>query len=130
MTSATTQVLIPGPDHPITVEPTGSRVTVRLGDRVVAVSERALTLREASYPPVYYLPLEDVDADVLASSDHTTYCPYKGSASYFDLRVGDQVTPAAVWTYHEPHEAVAQIRDHAAFYPDRVDAIEVDDPAV
>jgi uncharacterized protein (DUF427 family) len=118
-------VLRPGASHRLTVEPTDGHVTVRLGGRVVAQSDRALTLREASYPAVQYLPLEDVDADALRPSRRTSYCPFKGDASYFDVVAGEDVAHAAVWTYREPHEAVAAIRGHAAFYPDRVDAIEV-----
>jgi len=117
--------LKPNRAHPLTVEPTDGHVTVRLGGRVVASTDRALTLREASYPAVQYVPLEDVDADALRPSTHTSYCPFKGDASYFDLVAGDDVAEAAVWTYREPHDAVAEIRGHVAFYPDRVDAIEV-----
>jgi uncharacterized protein (DUF427 family) len=119
-------VLKPNAAHPITVEPTAGHVTVRLGGRVVASSDRALTLQEASYPSVQYVPIDDVDADSLRPSDHTSYCPFKGDASYYDLAAGDQVAEAAVWTYVEPHDAVASIRGHVAFYADRVDAIEVD----
>jgi uncharacterized protein (DUF427 family) len=120
-------VLVPGRLHPITVERTPGRVTVTLGGRVVADSTSALTLTEASYPSVQYVPLADVDADVLVPSDHTSYCPFKGDATYYSLQVGDDVAPAAAWTYVDPHDAVATIKDHVAFYPDRVDAIEVHD---
>jgi uncharacterized protein (DUF427 family) len=123
------KVLVPGPDHPITIEPTDARVTVRAGGRVIADTAKALTLREAAYPPVQYIPLADVDPGVLEPSDHTSYCPFKGDASYYGLRVGDEVSPAAVWTYPEPHDAAARIAGHVAFYPDRVDAIEVHDGA-
>jgi uncharacterized protein (DUF427 family) len=119
------KVLVPGPDHPISLEATGTRVTVRLGGRIIADTTNAITLREASYPAVQYIPLADVDQAVLRPSDHATYCPYKGEASYYSLEVGDDVAPAALWFYPSPHDAVAQIKDHAAFYPDRVDAIEV-----
>lgn len=119
------KVLVPGPDHPITLEPTGSRVTVELGGRVIVDTEAALTLREASYPPAQYVPLADVDPAVLRPSDHTTYCPYKGDATYYSLQVGDDVAPAAVWTYLAPYDAVAAVKDHVAFYPDRVDSIVV-----
>ena len=119
------KVLVPGPDHPISLEPTGSRVTVTLGGRVIVDTAAALTLREASYPPAQYVPLADVDPAVLRPSDHTTYCPYKGDATYYSLQVGDDVAPAAVWTYVAPHDAVASIKDHVAFYPDRVDSIVV-----
>ena len=119
------KVLVPGPDHPITIEATGARVTVTLGGRVIADTTAALTLREASYPPVQYIPLADVDAAVLRPSDHATYCPFKGDASYSSLQVGDDVVDAAMWTHPEPHDAVAEIVDHVAFYPDRVDSIRV-----
>jgi uncharacterized protein (DUF427 family) len=119
------KVIVPGPDHPITIEPTPGRVTVTLDGRVIADTRSALTLQEASYPPVQYIPLADVDPDVLAPSDHASYCPFKGEASYFGLRSGDRVADPAVWTYAVPHDAVAQIRDHVAFYPDRVDSVEV-----
>ncbi len=118
-------VLVPGPDHPITLDATASRVTVRLGGRVVAESDRGLTLREASYPPVQYLPLDDIDASLLRPSAHTTYCPFKGDATYWSLAVGEDVAPAALWTYEEPYDAVREIRGHVAFSPDRVDSIEV-----
>lgn len=119
------KVLVPGPDHPITLEPTRARVTVTLGGRVVADTTAAITLREAAYPPVQYIPLADIDPDVLRPSDHATYCPFKGDASYHSLQVGDDLVPAAVWLYPAPHDAVAPIKDHVAFYPDKVDTIEV-----
>jgi uncharacterized protein (DUF427 family) len=119
------KVLVPGPDHPITVTPTGSRVTVTRGGRTIADTTRALTLQEATYPAVQYLPIEDVDPAVLAPSDHATYCPYKGDASYYDLTVDGAVVENAVWTYRAPYDAVAEITGHVAFYPNQVDAIEV-----
>jgi uncharacterized protein (DUF427 family) len=121
------QVLLPGPDHPISIEPTGARVTVTVAGKVVADTVNALTLQEASYPPVQYVPLADVDPAVLQHSDHTTHCPYKGDAAYFDLRVGDRLAENAVWTYAAPHEAVSSIEGYAAFYPKHVDAIEIHD---
>ena len=119
------KVLVPGPDHPITLEPTRARVTVTLGGRVVADTTAAITLREAAYPPVQYIPLADIDPDVLRPSDHATYCPFKGEASYHSLQVGDDLVPAAAWFYPAPYEAVAPVKDHVAFYPDKVDRIEV-----
>lgn len=112
---------IPGPDHPITIETTGQRVLARVGTRVVADTARALTLREAGYPPVHYIPLEDVDQTILTPTETQTYCPYKGDASYYsiDLDGGSSLTDA-VWTYREPYEAVAPIAGHVAFYTDRV----------
>ena len=115
------QVLVPGPDHPITVAPAGTTVTVHLGDRLIAKTDDALLLQEASYPAVYYLPLDSVDADVLVASAHRTYCPFKGDASYYTLCDGDTVSENAVWTYRAPYDAVSQIAGHVAFYPDRVE---------
>ncbi len=119
------QTKIPGPDHPITITPTPGHVVVKLAGRIVADTHRALTLKEAAYPPVQYIPLADVDPALLASSDHTTWCPYKGEASYYSLPVGGDRSVNAIWSYLAPHAAVAEIKDHVAFYPDRIDTIEV-----
>jgi uncharacterized protein (DUF427 family) len=115
------QVLVPGPDHPITVAPAGTSVTVRWGDRVIAKTDDALVLRESTYRPVYYLPLDSVDGDVLRSSSHATYCPYKGDASYYSLVDGDHTVENAVWTYLAPYDAVSEIATRVAFYPQHVD---------
>jgi uncharacterized protein (DUF427 family) len=120
-------VKIPGPDHPITLAPNPRRVVVRIGERRIADSVRALTLREANYPPVHYIPREDVDMARLTRTDHGSYCPYKGEASYFSIAEGGERARDAVWSYEAPHDSVAAIRDHLAFYPDRVDAIEETD---
>ena len=114
-------VRIPGPDHPITVEPNPGRVVVAFGGKVIADTEAALTLREAAYPPVQYIPREDVDMAALTRSAKTSHCPYKGEASYFSIAVGGERGVDAIWTYETPHEAVAAIKNHLAFYPDRVD---------
>lgn len=119
--SMTKEHLTPGPDHPITIEPTGQRVTVTAGNQVIARTDNALTLREASYPPVQYLPLDDVDRSALRPTDHETYCPYKGEASYFTVTTPDGELDNVIWTYEQPYEAVAEIGGHVAFYPDRVD---------
>ncbi|MEQ0558343.1 DUF427 domain-containing protein [Amycolatopsis sp. NEAU-NG30] len=119
------QVLQPGPDHPITVEPTKARVVVKAGGRVVADSRNALTLQESTYPAVQYIPLADVDPAVLERTGHETYCPYKGEAGYYSLKVGDVQAENAVWTYEQPYDAVAPIKDHVAFYPNVVDSIEL-----
>ncbi|MEU4163046.1 DUF427 domain-containing protein [Actinoplanes sp. NPDC026670] len=109
--------LQPGPDHPITITPTGSRVTVTAGGKVVADTEGALTLQEANYPPVQYVPLADVDPALISATDHQTYCPYKGEASYWSLPEAEN----AVWGYLDPYDAVAEIKGHVAFYPDKAD---------
>ncbi len=112
----------PTADHPITVEPTGCHVTVRVDGEVVAESDNALTLQESTYPAVQYIPLSDVVSTALTSSDTTTYCPYKGDATYFHVTTtsGDTVDDA-IWTYVDPYPAVADIAGHVAFYPDKAD---------
>jgi uncharacterized protein (DUF427 family) len=112
-------IRIPGPDHPITIEPNPGRVVVKLGDKVVADSRNTLTLREASYPPVHYIPRADIDMALLEPSPHQTYCPYKGDAAYFSVRGGDARLANAVWSYENPYDAVTAIAGHLAFYPDR-----------
>jgi uncharacterized protein (DUF427 family) len=96
---------------------------VKAGGTIIADTRDALTLREAAYPPVHYIPRQDVDMAALARSEHTSYCPYKGDASYFSIPAGGDRSRNAVWTYEIPFEAVAQIKDYVAFYPDRVDEI-------
>ena len=117
-------IKIPGPDHPITIERNPARVVVTLAGRTVADTTEALTLREASYPAVQYIPLKDVDRSLLERTDHATYCPYKGDCAYYSLPLGGERSVNAVWTYEAPYAAVAAIKDHVAFYPDRVDGIE------
>jgi uncharacterized protein (DUF427 family) len=116
---------IPGPDHPITVEPCKQRVRIIFNGRVVADTARALLLREASYKPVYYIPREDAEMALLERTNHTTTCPYKGGASYYSIRVGERVAENAIWSYETPYPAMAEIAGRLAFYPSRVDAIEV-----
>ena len=117
-------VRTPGPDHPITISENPRRVVVRAGGRIVADSRAALTLREASYPPVQYIPREDVDMSVLVRTTHATWCPYKGDCSYFSIPIGGERSRNAAWTYEAPYAAAARIREHVAFYPGRVDSIE------
>ncbi|HEY1995653.1 DUF427 domain-containing protein [Paraburkholderia sp.] len=118
-------VKIPGPDHPITIERDPSHVVIKLAGKVIADTRDAFTLREAAYPAVLYIPRKDVDMTLLERTDHATYCPYKGECAYFSIPAGGARSVNAVWTYENPYDAVAQIKDHLAFYPDRVDAIEV-----
>jgi uncharacterized protein (DUF427 family) len=113
-------MLTPNADHPITVTPNPARIVVRIGDRVIADTRAALTLREANYPPVHYIPRKDADMTQLARSDHASYCPYKGEAGYFDLTPLGDAGVHAVWTYEAPYPAVAEIAGYLAFYPDRV----------
>ena len=115
---------LPGPDHPITVTRNGKRVRVTFADRVVADTEHALTLKEAIYKPVLYVPRADTDMSLLAPTDHHTHCPYKGDASYFTIAVDGRSAENAVWSYEQPYPAMAEIKEYLAFYPDRVDKIE------
>jgi uncharacterized protein (DUF427 family) len=115
---------VPGPAHPITIEPNPNRVRVIFNGRVVAQTSRALTLRETSLQPVHYVPRADTAMEHFARSTHATHCPYKGDAAYFTLSVDGRTSENAVWTYEAPYPAVAAIKDHLAFYPRRVDRIE------
>jgi uncharacterized protein (DUF427 family) len=119
-------VLEPGPDHPITITPNGNRVVVTVAGKVIADTRSALTLQEASYPPVQYVPLTDVDQSVLVRTDTETYCPYKGDASYYSVKVDDDTAVDAIWEYRDPRPAVAEIKGHVAFYPDRVESIDIE----
>ncbi len=119
------EVRIPGPDHPITISPVEGKVRVTVAGRIVAESTRALRLEESVYPPVYYLPCNDADMSLLVRTTHYTYCPYKGDCTYYSIPVGGPKSENAVWTYEEPYEAVADIKEYVAFYPSRVDGIEV-----
>jgi uncharacterized protein (DUF427 family) len=122
--TAAKPIKIPGPDHPIAVDRNPARVIVRVAGRAVADTRAALTLREAAYPPVQYIPRQDVDMTLLDGTSHTSYCPYKGDCSYFSIPLGGARSANAVWSYEAPHPAVMAIKDHLAFYPSRVDAIE------
>jgi uncharacterized protein (DUF427 family) len=116
-------VKTPGADHPITIERNPARLVVSLAGRKIADTRDALTLHEASYPPVQYIPRKDVDMALLERTQHSTYCPYKGDCAYYSIPLGGARSVNAVWTYETPYAAVAAIKDHLAFYPDRVDAV-------
>jgi uncharacterized protein (DUF427 family) len=124
-TSTKRTTKIPGPDHPITIERNPKRVVVSIGGTIVADSRDALTLHEKGYPAVQYIPREDVDMTLLERSDHTTYCPYKGDCTYFSIPVCGKRGINAAWTYENPYDAVAPIRNHFAFYSDKVNALEL-----
>jgi len=125
MTISSKPVKVPGPDHPITVEPAAVHVQVRVAGHTVADSQNALRLQEADYPAVLYIPPQDVDHSLLERTAHTTYCPYKGDATYYSIPAGGEKSVNAIWTYETPHEAMSILKDHVAFYPDRVDEITV-----
>ena len=115
-------VLEPSAKHPITIEPTNSRVRVRVNGQVVADTDAALQLKEASYAAVQYIPFEDVAQDVLTRTDTSTYCPFKGDASYYSVTTaGGDTVDDVIWTYEKPHPAMTEITDHVAFFADRAD---------
>jgi uncharacterized protein (DUF427 family) len=115
---------LPGPDHPITITRSSKRVRVSFAGKIIADTEKALTLQEASYRPVFYIPRGDADMSALTRTDHRTHCPYKGDASYFSIAAGGRKAENAVWSYEQPFPAMAEIKEYLAFYPDRVDKIE------
>jgi len=119
-------IKVPGLEHPITITPTKRRVTAIVNGIRIADTREALTLKEAAYPPVQYIPRKDVDMTQLQRSEHQTYCPYKGDCAYYSIPAGGERSVNAVWTYEAPYAAVSAIREYLAFYPDRVDAIEID----
>jgi uncharacterized protein (DUF427 family) len=119
------EIKIPGPDHSISIAPENAEVRVLVAGRIVARSRRALRLDEVGYPSVLYIPREDADMSMLERTKHYSYCPYKGDCTYYSIPAGGQHSEYAVWTYEHPYDAVASIRNHLAFYPSRVDAIEV-----
>ena len=116
-------IKVPGPDHPISIKRNAARVVVSVAGHVIADTRNALTLREADYFPVQYIPRADVDFSRLERTDHATYCPYKGDCNYYSVPSGGKKSVNAVWTYEDPYPAVAQIKEHVAFYADRVDEI-------
>ena len=117
------QIKNPGPDHPISIQHNRARIVVSVAGRVIADTRTALALREADYPTVQYIPREDVDLTQLERTDHATYCPYKGQCTYYSVPAGGKKSVNAVWSYEDPFPAVAEIKGHVAFYPDKVDEI-------
>ncbi|TDU32618.1 uncharacterized protein (DUF427 family) [Panacagrimonas perspica] len=117
------RILKPSPEHPIDIELAGRRVTVKVDGKLIAQTENALELREAKYPPVLYIPRADVRMESLERSEHTTYCPFKGDANYYGIPALGERGANAIWTYENPYEAVAPIKEHLAFYPDRVEIV-------
>lgn len=117
-------VKLPGPDHPITITRNPNRVRVAFAGQAIADTTRALTLKEANYRPVQYIPRADVDMRLLQPTAHATHCPYKGDANYFTIEASGRSSDNAVWSYERPFPAMAEIKDYLAFYPNKVDGIE------
>lgn len=112
---------IPDESHPITISPAPTRVRVLFEGHEIADSDDVLVLKEATYPPVYYFPREDVRMLFLRRTDKTTHCPYKGDASYFTIYRDANVIENAVWSYEDPYPSVGQIGARVAFYPEHVE---------
>ncbi len=110
------------PNYQIDFVPSGKRVKVVFNGVVVADSSRAMVMRETRHQPVYYLPREDIRMELLQRTAHHTHCPFKGNASYWTLTVGDKTTENAAWSYEEPFEEAAQVKDYLAFYWNKIDA--------
>jgi uncharacterized protein (DUF427 family) len=118
---------IPGPDHPITIEPSRRRVRAAFERHVIGDTNDAVILHEANYRPVYYLPIEDMDMSFMSRTDHHTTCPYKGEASYWSIYMDGVIAENVAWAYEEPYPSVAAIKGRIAFYPDKVEVYEVDE---
>jgi len=116
---------LPGPDHPITISANPGRVRVSVGGTVIAETTHALTLKEANYPAVQYVPRADANLAMLQRTERVTHCPYKGDANYFSIVADGKTIDNAIWTYETPYPATADIAGHLAFYPDRVKIEEV-----
>jgi uncharacterized protein (DUF427 family) len=114
------------PDHRVATAPAKERVKIVFGGEVIVDTQRAVRLEEGNYPPVYYVPRSDVKMDHFTKTAHHTYCPFKGEASYFTLSGGGKTAANAVWSYESPYDEVAVIKEHLAFYPNRVDQISVE----
>lgn len=121
---------LPGPDHPITITPAQTRWRAKFGAHVIADSGDVLVLQEAAYPQVIYFPRQDVSMEFLTATERSTYCPFKGDASYFTVMMDGQFGDNAVWSYEEPYPAMAQIRGHLAFYTNKIEVYEVDEVQV
>jgi uncharacterized protein (DUF427 family) len=116
---------IPGPDHPITLEPSRKRLRAAFAHHVIADTDDALILKEADYPPVVYFPMDDVDMGFLSKTERQTTCPYKGLASYWSIYMDGQLAENAVWAYEDPYPAMSALNGRVAFYPNLVEVYEV-----
>ena len=117
----------PGPEHPITIEPSRRRVRAVFADHVIADTQDALMLHEANYPPVYYFTMDDVEMGYLGKTDHSTHCPYKGDASYWSIMMDGDLAENAAWAYEDPFPSVKAIKNRLAFYPNHVRVYEVEE---
>ncbi len=116
--------------RPPRIERSQRRVKVVFNAVVIAESDSAVRVCETASPPVYYVPRRDVCMELLTSVDHSSFCEWKGRASYFDLTVNGHTAPRAAWTYERPAASYTELTGHIAFYPGRVDAAFLDDEPV
>ena len=115
------------PEHRVNLLPETRRIRVTFAGQVVADSTRAVRCEETGHGPVHYIPEQDMRLELMRPTDHKTYCPFKGYCSYWTLEVdgGKQRSENAVWGYRAPYDEAKGLAGHYAFYPNRVDAIEV-----
>jgi uncharacterized protein (DUF427 family) len=113
------------PDYRVDLEPNPGRVRVSLDGVTIADTDRAVRVLETKHEPVVYLPIDDLRLEYLVRTDHETFCPFKGEARYWSIRVGDRVEENAVWTYEDPFDEVAGLEGYAAFYSDRPELVQV-----
>ena len=111
-------------DH-IKITPSAKRVRVTYKGKVIVDTKHSLELREGASAVTYYVPRADTDMTLLKKTTHHTTCPYKGEASYFSIAAGGALSENAIWSYETPIESSAAIKQYLAFYPNRVDAIEI-----
>src|SRR6266571_22228 len=114
------------PYHRVDVRQSSREVRVEFAGEIIARTRRALFLFETGLPVRYYIPPADLRMDLLTPSRKTTVCPYKGNASYWSLRVGDRAGADAAWAYMDPLPECPRIKGHLAFYPEKVDRLEVE----
>lgn len=114
------------PEYRVILEPGPSCVRVLFNGEIIADTRSALTLREANHSPVFYIPIVDIRATAIEPTQHTTYCPFKGTARYWTIKTGEKQAENAMWGYPAPYDEVVDIKNYAAFYPNKVDAIETD----
>ncbi len=114
------------PDHKIVLEPSKQQIRILLGGECIADTSKALVMTEGDYPAVYYIPRADIRESLFAKTDHSTYCPFKGHATYWTIDAAGQQSENAAWSYETPYDEVTKIAGHLAFYPGRVDAIKTE----
>ncbi|MEZ5799563.1 MAG: DUF427 domain-containing protein [Nitratireductor sp.] len=108
------------PGYSITTKAHDGAVVVSFEGTEIARSQNAVLLQEGSYPPVIYLPIEDVNPTLIRRSSHVTHCPYKGEASYWNVEIGEHEIDNALWGYETPYDEMLEIAGLVAFYPGKV----------